>query len=68
MNIDESIKITNIGFFGFSRQETRAIKRYIRKHNISEYSFDFVQDISDKLERDIGTLIEPGGKVTLLRL
>ena len=64
----EVIKLTDVSFLGFSREERDRIREHMGVSNAAELSFDFVQSVADIVGCDVATMIVPFAPIALIKL
>ena len=64
----EVIKLTDVSFLGFSREERNRIREHMEESDTTELSFDFVQSVADIVGRDVATMIVPFAPIALVKL
>lgn len=60
-------KINEVLFYGFTNKELERIRKEIGKTGEDEFNMAFTQEVSDLLGFDVLTIIQPGGRVDLMK-
>lgn len=60
-------KINEVVFYGFTNKGLERIRKETGKTGEDEFNVEFTQQVSDLLEVDVITIIQPGGRVSLMK-
>lgn len=60
-------KINEVVFYGFTNKELETIRDKTGKTGEDEFNMAFTQEVSDLLGFDVLTIIQPGGRVNLMK-
>ena len=62
------MKIKDARFLGFTEKEQKEVCRLSNVDGEEEMFLNYGQMVADLIGADVGTMIQPGGKVSLIKL
>ena len=64
----DGIRLSEVKYCGFTPEELAQVQRYIVRHDLEYLDPVFIQDVTDMVGYDTGTMFLPNGPVVMVKL